>query len=330
MAAESLLGGQATDVIARDDVQKILDFSLGGAANAEIVTVEGGTVISGTNPNTALGVAEKQSVVIADSPVTVQVDNGVAQIEVALPANVALGVKAPETAVQPQQAELYLHSLLEQALPAASTDPAVQQARAAIEKAINTATRALEKQGVEQVVVNVVTVAAQNGASGDVTIKGQANSQEAMALVLPTPDGQPVPTKVVLENVETASVIGHGTVQVSQATLLTGDLANQQLIGSQGEDTLIGGGGNDTLVGGGGNDVFGFNSGGHYVIEQAQNGTFTFLFDGITSLDQLAQFVTNVEETSEGVTFTFSEGSTITLVGMTAADITADMIKFSL
>jgi Ca2+-binding RTX toxin-like protein len=331
MAAESLLGGQAQDIITKADVKETIDFALAGATSAQVQTGPNDSkIITGTNPNTALsGVAEKQTLVVAQqSAVSVQVENGVAKIDVTLPANTSVGAKSLDVAVTPKQAEQFLHSLLEQEIPKATADPAEQQARAAVEKAINTATQVLEKQGITQAVVSVVKVAADPGSSGgELVIQGQADQHELMVVALPE---SAAGTKVVLENTEAASIVGSGTVEVKQAAIVTGDLSNQQILGSSGADTLIGGGGSDTLVGGGGSDTFGLNAAGNYTVEMGKDDKIAFLIDGVTSLEQLSQIITGTQEQGGNLTVYFAGGSSITFVGLSAADITADMVTFGL
>ncbi len=136
-----------------------------------------------------------------------------------------------------------------------------------------------------------------------------------------------------LRSVANAMLIGDGIVKVGddKAVNLQGDIGNQHMTGGGGNDTLVGGGGNDTLIGGGGDNTFGFNSVGHYVIGAGNTDVFAFQFDGINSLDDLSPFVTGVTEANGGVTYEFVDGAaTITLVGMSASEVTAEMIKFSL
>ncbi|SIO42917.1 calcium-binding protein, partial [Nitrosomonas cryotolerans] len=127
-------------------------------------------------------------------------------------------------------------------------------------------------------------------------------------------------------------LVGKGTVQVVDDTgaNLHGDNRDQHIIGGSGNDTLVGGGGNDTLVGGDGDDIIGFNALGHYTVQIDQSDKLAFQFDDLHSLDDLLPHVTNVVESNGNVTFEFSDDASITLVGVTADDITADMVKFTL
>lgn len=160
----------------------------------------------------------------------------------------------------------------------------------------------------------------------DATAAGDANEFLAFMLKSLAPD-----KTLVLKGVEGAVLVGEGSVQVGDdlGSNLQGDIADQLIIGGTGNDTLVGGGGNDTLVGGGGEDVIGFNALGNYVVTAQTDDTFAFQFDGINSISDLAQYVTGASQTSEGVTVYFGDSS-ITLVGLSANEITADMIKFTL
>ena len=92
-----------------------------------------------------------------------------------------------------------------------------------------------------------------------------------------------------------------------------------------------GGGGNDTLIGGSGDDVIGFNSIGDYTVEIDGADKLAFQFDGINTIEDLLPFVTGVSEADGNVTYEFLNGeASITLVGMTADEVTADMVIFNL
>jgi Ca2+-binding RTX toxin-like protein len=142
--------------------------------------------------------------------------------------------------------------------------------------------------------------------------------------------------KVEAVDAKAVGFVGTGEVTVTttdgSGTLVVGDAFAQKLDGSQnsGHDTLIGGAGNDTLVGGAG-DVIGFNGLGHFTVVGTEKGvSFTFLFEGIHSVQDLAQYLTGITETASGVTFHFGDAASITLVGVSASQVTADMIHFNL
>jgi len=137
----------------------------------------------------------------------------------------------------------------------------------------------------------------------------------------------------VLKGVENAVIANAGSVTIegSTAVHLVADTASQSLVGGSGNDTLVGGGGNDTLTGGLGDDVFGFSALGHVTITDfdVAHDSLGFSSTGITSIAQLAGLVTGVTQTAEGVTFNFGHDASITLVGVSASEITSDLIKLT-
>jgi Ca2+-binding RTX toxin-like protein len=138
---------------------------------------------------------------------------------------------------------------------------------------------------------------------------------------------------VVLKGVEQALVANAGTIKVegNAPIRLVGDLAAQDITGGGGNDTLVGGGGNDTLTGGLGNDVFGFSALGHVTLKDfdVAHDSVAFASTGITNIQQLAALVTSVDNAPAGVTFNFGHDASITLVGVSASQITSDLIKFT-
>lgn len=137
----------------------------------------------------------------------------------------------------------------------------------------------------------------------------------------------------VLKGVENAVIANAGSVTAEGSTPihLVADAASQDITGGSGNDTLVGGGGNDTLTGGLGDDIFGFSALGHVTITDfdVAHDTLAFSSTGITSVADLAALVTGVSQTSEGVTFNFGHDASITLVGVSAAEITSDLIKLT-
>lgn len=138
---------------------------------------------------------------------------------------------------------------------------------------------------------------------------------------------------IELRGIEKALLVGSGRVKVGDDSdvNLQGDNRDQHITGGSGNDTLVGGGGNDTLVGGGGDDIIGFNALGHYTVLIDNGDKLAFQFDGINTLGDLLPFVTGASEADGNVTFEFLDGeASITLVGMSANDVTADMVLFNL
>jgi hypothetical protein len=138
---------------------------------------------------------------------------------------------------------------------------------------------------------------------------------------------------IALANIEAAVLGGPGTVR-NEGTgpiAMTSDNKPQTMIGGIGNDTLVGTG-NDTLTGGAGNDVFGFNKGGKYVVTDFNKVGDMLAFDipGVTNLDQLKAKVTSVVKTGSSITYNLGADTSVTLVGITATDLTAAMFKFTL
>ena len=111
------------------------------------------------------------------------------------------------------------------------------------------------------------------------------------------------------------------------ASSLTGGSGNDQLIGSTLADTLTGGSGNDLLKGGTGNDIFSYDFGqneGHDTIVDFSDGADKISINGGTIAG-----VTIAAGADAGETLvTLSSETTITLKGITAANINADDFTF--
>lgn len=134
-------------------------------------------------------------------------------------------------------------------------------------------------------------------------------------------------------NIEKLLLVGQGAARIDgdQGALIVGDSNRQSFAGGAGNDTLVGGGGNDTLTGGAGNDVFGFTARGHYTITDFRKGEDKLAFDfaGIASKADLAAYLTDVTSSQGNVTFHFGPDASITLVGVSAADV-VDSLLFNI
>jgi len=138
---------------------------------------------------------------------------------------------------------------------------------------------------------------------------------------------------LALANVDAAVLAAPGTVKVEGATpiRITSDNIAQNISGGGGNDTLIGTG-SDTLTGGAGNDVFGFSGNGKYTITDfSKTGDMlAFEIPGVSNVDQLKAKVTSVVKTATSITYNLGPDTSVTLVGVSATDLTASMIKFTL
>ncbi|MFV1495455.1 DUF4347 domain-containing protein [Phaeobacter sp. JH20_02] len=123
---------------------------------------------------------------------------------------------------------------------------------------------------------------------------------------------------------------GGGSDQIamgSQDDRAFGGSGNDSLAGGEGRDTLNGGMGDDMLRGGAGSDVFIFVGGrGNDRIADfdAQEDQLTLREFGFTSRDQALSFGA---QSGDDFVFTFADGSTLTLIDVTRAELeTADLL----
>ena len=144
-------------------------------------------------------------------------------------------------------------------------------------------------------------------------------------------------TAVLLKGVEAAVLSGPGEVRIdgNAPAVVTSSSQPQAIIAGGGNDTIVGSG-NDTMTGGAGADTFGFAGNGKYVVSDFVPGTdkLSLQIPGVNNLDQLKAAVTSVSTTVvNGVTTTtynFGPDLSVTLVGVTASQLTADMVKFAI
>ena len=114
--------------------------------------------------------------------------------------------------------------------------------------------------------------------------------------------------------------------------ILTGNIGTGLLVGGEGNDILIGGIGNDTLTGGTGADTFSLNA------DEAGYGNATIIdysfaegdkidligFNGVTGFADL-----DIANNADGnAVITLASGSTITVQGVSASDLTATNFAF--
>lgn len=187
--------------------------------------------------------------------------------------------------------------------------------------------------------VELISISSGNNgrAEGDVTIVGSTEAEgESTVTMLDIFDLQSG-ASVNISEMENVMLIGGGRVVVTDDTNATiyGDTTDQIIVGGEGNDTLVGGGGNDSLVGGAGENTFGFTSIGNFTIEDfgSSEDLISFGDAGLQSLEDLAQILTGAADVDGNAVFTFFSGentTTITLVGMSVNDITADMVNFDL
>lgn len=335
MAAESLLGGAAGENLSEDS-KAMLDAFLGDTVGGEVEKTDLGgdsTLIVGKGAN-----GETQGVVVSGSvAVAAEVKDGVMTLGISLPAGVNIGFEGLDKLASVAEAQAYIGGLISSSIPDAN-DPV----RVSLEKALANLMAALDNEGGTKSVVRVVNIVdnssstsgsldATPSAAGKTIVfdASGSNASEVLAIML---DKLKVGNTLELKGVEKAMLVGAGTVIVtgSSAANLQGDTTTQNITGGSGNDTLVGGGGNDTLDGGAGSDIFGFNAKGNYTVNFATGDKLAFQVQDVNSLEQLYPLVSNGYEKDGNVTFEFVDQSSITLVGVSVSDLTADMIKFSL
>lgn len=114
---------------------------------------------------------------------------------------------------------------------------------------------------------------------------------------------------------------------------IVGDEGSDVLLGGNGLDTLYGGQGNDRLNGGSGNDYLAGNEGDDTFTGSAGADIFAFNFDG--GNDQVTDFhvgtdtlalqaglgVSGSLEVAGNTVVTFSDGGTVTIIGIAKTDL---------
>lgn len=339
MSAESLIGGgdsggggaQLSDE-SLDLLNQFLLDTVGGTVVSG--TVGGASFVAGTGAN-----GETQGALVPGSePITGTITAGTLTLNVELPAGTGLTFEGNEGT--PEALGDFLDSVIDSYLPPDDLEPGSPAAETAqsLKNAVQELIQSLKDLGIGNVKVNVVDfMTAQSsgtsqgaGANEIVFDAGLDAGSQVFALNLATLTPE---TTVVIKNVANAVLAGSGTVRVDGATgaRITNDNRDQNVTGGLGNDTLVGGGGNDTLTGGGGDDIFGFSALGHYTVTDFDKAHDKVGFNvaGVTSVEQLSQLVTGVDQTAQDVTFHFGPDASITLVGVSAADLTSDMIKFN-
>lgn len=326
MAADSLFGGASTiaslSQSARDLINAVLADSVStGGSTPKTEQLAGGTLVTATGAN-----AEAQVVLATNAAFSSDVDLGALVANVQAPANVAIAAEGLASQATAAQAKDYFTSLISQALPAG---PSTQ--KEALTKAVELITTgAAAPAGNSAVKLISVSDSATSSGGNQVKVTGTGTTSEVVALNIANLSSGKT---LVVENLERAVIVGGGTVQVSgtSPSFVVGDSFNQSISGGSGADTLVGGGGSDTLAGGAGADKFGFVSGGSYTVADFGAGDkLAFSFTGLTTFDQLAAAVTGFSQAGGNTTYSFVGGSSITLVGISPSQITADLIQFSL
>lgn len=330
--ANSLVGGAYDNL--STGAQSIVDAFLGDTVDGQVTTstVEGGgTLIVGTGAG-----GDTQGVLIGTdgSVVTGEVGLGGTSVTVALPDGIGMAFQGPEGAVTAEQAQTYLNNLVDAAYPADSTDPGVIAARENLQTNISAVIEALGGLGGGSVTVKFVALTSSGAATGnaanEVMFTGTGDSS-LLAFALSQLGSDKVLT---LENVKAAMALGNGSVKVNgdKAAIITGDAGTQNITGGAGNDTLIGGGGADTLTGGAGADVFGVTVLSNLTITDfdVTKDKLAFKLPGVTDLQGLSASFTGLSVVDGNSVLSFGAQGSITMVAVNPADLTVDMVKFTL
>jgi len=325
MASDSVVGAVGGDLSDESKalLSEVVEQITGVAA---YVNVGEATAVFGTDDTGAI----VGTLPISNSEITGEFrdTNFVANID--LPANLGINFQGPSANVSTEAAADYFNALIEAALPSGNESPAVQAKAESLNTAVDVVTSSGSNADTTVRYLELIS-SSQSDGSGDVTIVGSGDATEVLAINTAQLGSS---QQLILQGLGSVILINNADVVVAgtSAALVVGDNANQKITGGQGADTLVGGGGSDTLVGGAGSDTFGFVSGGGFVIGDfdAANDKLAFDIQGISSFNQLAGFVTRVEDTASGVVYTFGNAGSISLVGINSTDVTADLITFTL
>ncbi|MBC6981709.1 M10 family metallopeptidase C-terminal domain-containing protein [Caulobacter sp. 17J80-11] len=126
-------------------------------------------------------------------------------------------------------------------------------------------------------------------------------------------------TLVSIENV-TGSAFNDSLRGNSVANVLDGGAGNDVILGGGGADIIVGGGGDDALTGGTGDDLFIFAAGfGHDAVADFVAGGAEDRLDFSAYAGSGVTY--NLAQVGADAVFTFSDGSTVTLTGVTAANL---------
>lgn len=343
MASESLIGGDVYDSLS-PETQGLLDAVLGDTVNGVVTTTPlqgGGVLVVGTGSG---GVQQGAVIATSGTAVTAELDSGGnLTLSVTLPSGVAMAFEGPSGALPPEQANDYIKSIINAALPADSTDLGVQEARTNLITAIDALTQTLGANSTAPLSVDVHVVAfdpnnSQGSAPQNVVFHGSPTPPGEAQMVAFLMGGLGGNTTLVLDDVPAAFLVGGGTVQVSGATpsIISADGSSQTIFGGAGNDTIIGGGGNDTVVGGAGFNIFGVGGlgglfGGSLTISDfdVTRDHLAFFAEGLNTLEAVAGQFTGLTETGNGVVLHLN-GLDITLVGVSLSSLSLDLLKFDL
>lgn len=353
MASESQLGSSGTTL--GTSAKSVLDKFLTDSITTSLVTSN-----AGNGSTVAVSSGSKGDVNIAITPPTTATqgsvtDGGGKVLNFQLPANTGLVSKSVDTSSSTAAAD-YVKSIVDKYIPDSSaTSPAATAQKATVIAALTKAMELIQGGASINVTIRNIDFFSSGGSGSSLQdafaiLDSDGGYQGIDSLVgandvlldAGTSGGSQLfvinlgglGTKTLaLQNVEGAALAGAGTVKVEGTTAIriTSDNQAQSITGGTGNDTLVGTG-SDTLAGGAGNDVFGFSGAGKYTVSDFSKAgdMLAFNMTGVTTVDQLKAKVTSVVKTSSSITYNLGADTSITLVGVSASDLTAAMLKFTI
>jgi Ca2+-binding RTX toxin-like protein len=332
MSGESLFGGgtNLSQLVSGDSLNLI---------NAFLTDTVGGSALTSAIGNSTLVVGsgsagEKQGALLpTGTAIAGNINDGVLELDIVVPAGTGFVFEGRDNAT-PATVGDFLSDLIDQYLPPSIA--ALAPIRESLNNAVNDLVSSLKALGVTNIVVRMIDFTSGNlpsvATAGPNEVLFDATGSVGNELFMVNLNGLNHDQTLVLAGVENVMLAGAGTVRIEGNTgaMVTSDMSNQNIVGGGGNDTLIGGGGSDTLTGGAGADVFGFVRLGHFTMQDFGAGdSIAFNVPGIHNLNDLLPYLTRVTQTSESLSLEFGQNFSLTLVGVSASDLTADMIKFT-
>lgn len=352
MAGESQFGAAATSL--PSSASRVLDKYLTDSITSSLKTSN-----AGNGATVAVSSGSKGDVNIAITPPTTPTQGSVTDgagktLNFQLPANLGLASKSADTATK-AAAQDYVKSVVDKYIPDNASNAQVAAQKATIIAALSKALDLVGTGSVLNVTIRNIDFFAGSASSSTLqdafTILDSDGSYQGIDSLVGANDvlldaGSSTGSQLfvlnlaglgtktlALQNVEAAVLAAGGTVKVegSTAIRITSDSQAQNVTGGGGNDTLVGTG-SDTLAGGAGNDVFGFSGAGKYTISDFNKAGDMLAFEmaGVTNIDQLKAKVTSVVKTGASITYNLGADTSVTLVGVSASDLTAAMIKFTI
>ncbi len=328
--------GGITDQV-KEEVKDILTTLTGGSNDVDYHKIKGSDTIIATTKSEGKVV----NIVVAsnDAVKSATVDNGVFETIVDTPAKTSIVNVAADSLLQANKAMEFISAELK--------GVGKDTTQTAIASSLNSFGKLMDHSNHVQVTKIKPSSDEENATQDVITLDLSKVENVIQVLDLSASTGIS-DTKVIINHAKAVLAIGSATIEIigKQGTIVAGDDANQLIIGGLGADTLMGGGGNDSIVGGQ-DDTFGFNStDGKISIDGLSvfsdftkaNSTFDFSKDifGVSTVGELNSNINSVlgMETwgtaDEYTTYVFQSGLEITLTGVTADEVTAEMVAFTI